>query len=258
MQFIDTHTHLYLPEFNADRDIVIECATNRGVEKMLMPNIDIHSIDAMMNAVERYKGRCFPMIGLHPTSVKNDYADQIEKMETIFFDNHFIAIGEIGIDLYWDKTYIKEQIQAFKRQVNFAVTHNLPVIIHARESFPEVFSALEELPKSIKGIFHAFSGTPEYAQKAVNMGFKLGIGGMVTFKNAGLEKVLKSVTPHDIVLETDSPYLAPVPFRGKRNESAYLPIINKKVSEIYGMTEEKMAEITYQNSVELFKLNFDF
>ena len=258
MQFIDTHTHLYLPEFDADRDLTIEYATNRGVEKMLLPNINIHSIDSMMDAVEKYKGKCLPMIGLHPTSVKDDYADQIKKMENIFLDNKFIAIGEIGIDLYWDKTYIKEQIQAFKRQVNFAATHNLPVVIHARESFSEVFSALEELPKSIKGIFHAFSGTPEYAQKAVNMGFKLGIGGIITFKNAGLEKVLKSVTPHDIVLETDSPYLAPAPFRGKRNESAYLPIINKKISEIYGMTEEKMAEMTYQNSVELFKLNFDF
>jgi TatD DNase family protein len=254
MRFIDTHTHFYLPEFDADRDLYIARATNSGVEKMLMPNIDIHSIDAMMSAVERYKGKCFPMIGLHPTSVKDDYADQIDKMENIFPSHKFIAVGEIGIDLYWDKTYINEQIQAFKRQVGFAATHNLPVVIHVRESFPEVFSALEELSKNVTGIFHAFSGTPEDARKAINMGFKLGVGGMITFKNSGLEKVLKSVTPHDIVLETDSPYLAPVPFRGKRNESAYLPIINKKISEIYGIAEKEMAEITYQNAVALFKL----
>ena len=253
MQFIDTHTHLYLPEFDDDRDSSVERAINKGVEKMLLPNIDVNSIDTMMSSVERYKGRCFPMLGLHPTSVKDDYAAQIEKMENLFSVNKFIAIGEIGIDLYWDKTYINEQIQAFKKQISFAATNNLPVVIHARDSFPEIFSALEELSENIKGIFHAFSGTSEYAQKAINMGFKLGVGGIVTFKNSGLEKVLQNVTPHDIVLETDSPYLAPVPFRGKRNESTYLTIINKKISDIYGIEEEKMAEITYQNSVELFK-----
>jgi TatD DNase family protein len=254
MQFIDTHTHLYLPEFDADRDLSIERAVNRGVEKMLMPNIDIHSIDAMMSSVERYKGKCFPMIGLHPTSVKDDYVCQLEKMENVFSSHKFIAIGEIGIDLYWDKTYMKEQILAFKRQISFAAAKNLPAVIHVRESFPEVFSTLEELSKNIRGIFHAFTGTPADAQKAINMGFKLGIGGIITFKNAGLEKILKSVTPHDIVLETDSPYLAPVPFRGKRNESAYLPIINKKMSEVFGIKESEMAEIAYQNTIELFKL----
>ena len=252
MRFIDTHTHLYLPEFDTDRDQAIERATYRGVEMMLMPNIDINSIDAMMSAVERYKGKCFPMIGLHPTSVKDDFAEQIEKMENIFPSHKFIAVGEIGIDLYWDKTYKNEQIEAFKRQISFAAANNLPVVIHVRDSFPEVFLALEELSKNVRGIFHAFSGTPEYAQKAINMGFKIGIGGMVTFKNAGLENVLKSITPYDIVLETDSPYLAPVPFRGKRNESAYLPIINKRISEIYGIKEDEMAEIVCQNSIDLF------
>lgn len=254
MRFIDTHTHLYLPEFDTDRDLSVERAVNAGVEMMLLPNIDILSISAMMNSVERYKKICFPMIGLHPTSVKDDYACQLEKMEYLFPLNKFIAVGEIGIDLYWDSTYIKEQTQAFKRQAYFAATHNLPVVIHARESFPEVFSALEELSENIRGVFHAFSGTPEYAQKVIGMGLKLGIGGMITFKNAGLEKVLKNITPHDIILETDSPYLTPTPFRGKRNESAYLPIINKKISEIYGMEENEMAEIFYQNSIELFKL----
>ena len=254
MLFIDTHTHLYLSEFNKDRDMAIDTAVNRGVEKMLLPNIDVNSIDAMMSAVEKYKGRCFPMIGLHPTSVKDDYAEQIENMENIFPFHKFIAIGEIGIDLYWDKTFIKEQIAAFKRQIGFATKNNLPVVIHARESFSEIFSVLEELSENVIGIFHAFTGTVEDAQKAINMGFKLGVGGIITFKNAGLEKVLKSVTPHDIVLETDSPYLAPVPFRGKRNESAYLSIINKKISETYGIKEEKMAEIACQNSIELFNL----
>ena len=254
MKFIDTHSHIYLPEFDADRDAVIERAIASGVEMMFLPNIDIHSIDAMINAVEKYKGRCFPMLGLHPTSVKYDCMDQIEKMESIFSHHKFIAIGEIGIDLYWDKKYFQEQIWAFKRQLSFAKEKNLPVSIHVRDSFPEVFSILEESPKAVRGVVHAFSGTPEYAQKAVEMGFKIGMGGMVTFKNAGLEKVLESVTPNDILLETDSPYLAPTPFRGKRNESSYLTIINKKISDVYGLKEEEVAEIAYRNSLELFKL----
>ena len=254
MQFIDTHTHIYLPEFDTDRDATIERAVKSGVEMMLMPNIDIHSVDTMMNSVERYKGRCFPMLGLHPTSVKDDYREQIEKMEQLFPLHKFIAIGEIGIDLYWDKAFIKEQIWAFKWQVSFAASNGLPVVIHARESFPEVFAALEELPKIGKGVFHAFSGTPEYAKKAIDMGFKLGIGGMITFKNAGLEKVLENITPSYIILETDSPYLAPTPFRGKRNESSYLTIINKKISDIYGIKEEEIAEMTYHNSIDLFRL----
>jgi len=255
MQLIDTHSHLYLPEFDADRDQAVERAISCGVLKILMPNIDISSVEMMLEAEKRYKGICFSMIGLHPTSVKADYEPQLEALERLFGLHRFIAIGEIGIDLYWDKTFIAEQIKAFRRQISFALEKKLPVVIHSRDSFPEVFSVLEEFSGAgVKGVMHAFSGTSADAVRAVKMGFKLGIGGVVTFKNSGLVNVLTGVTPGDIILETDSPYLAPVPYRGKRNESSYICIINKKIADIYGLKEEDTAEITYRNSVSLFGL----
>ena len=255
MQLIDTHSHLYLPEFDADRDQAVERAVSCGVSKILMPNIDISSVEMMLEAEKRYKGICFSMIGLHPTSVKADYETQLEAIEKTFTLHRFIAVGEIGIDLYWDKTFIAEQIKAFRRQISFALEKKLPVVIHSRDSFPEVFSVLEEFSGTgVKGVMHAFSGTAADASRAVKMGFKLGIGGVVTFKNSGLVNVLAVVTPEDIILETDSPYLAPVPYRGKRNESSYICIINKKIADIYRLKEEDTAEITYRNSVSLFGL----
>jgi len=255
MPFIDTHTHLYLPEFDEDRDGAVERAVNNGVSKMLMPNIDIHSYIKMLNTESRYKGICHSMTGLHPTSVKADYLSQLDEIEGLFNKHKFIAIGEIGIDLYWDKSFIAEQVIALRRQVAFAIDKDLPVVIHSRDSFPEVFSVLDEFAgQKLRGVLHAFSGNAEDAARAVRMGFKLGIGGIVTFKNSGLDKVLETVEPENLLLETDSPYLAPAPHRGNRNESSYICIINKKIADIYGMNEEDVAGITYASSASLFNL----
>jgi TatD DNase family protein len=209
----------------------------------------------MLAAVNRYPGICHPMTGLHPTSVKSDYPVQLDKLEKLLDKQKFIAIGEIGIDLYWDKTLLKEQIISFRRQIAFAYESNLPIVIHSREAFPEVFSVLDEFKgKKLRGVFHAFTGSLEDAEKAINLGFKLGIGGIVTFKNSGLDHIVSETSPENILLETDSPYLAPVPYRGKRNESAYICIINRKLADIFGIKEEEMASISYSNSVSLFNL----
>lgn len=255
MQLIDTHTHIYLPEFDTDREETIHRATQSGIVKMLMPNIDIHSFDAMMAVEKAFPGKCFSMTGLHPTSVKEDYVSQLEMLESLFDTHRFIAIGEIGIDLYWDKTFINEQLTAFRRQIEFALSKNLPVVIHSRDSFPEVFSVLDEFKgRNLTGVFHAFSGGITEAVKAVEMGFLLGIGGVVTFKNSGLDNVVKEIGPEKLILETDSPYLAPVPYRGKRNESSYICIINKKLADLFERSEEEIAAITYNNSTRLFKI----
>jgi TatD DNase family protein len=255
MQLIDTHTHLYLPEFDADRDEAVNRAMSSGVVKMLMPNIDLHSVEQMLSAENRYPDICYPMIGLHPTSVKDDYNSQIDKLENLVTKHKFVAIGEIGIDLYWDKTLVEEQVIAFRRQIAFAIETGLPVVIHSRESFPQVFSVLDEFEgKGLQGVFHAFSGSIKDAEKATGMGLKLGIGGIVTFKNSGLDKIVKETGPENLILETDSPYLAPVPHRGKRNESSYICIINKKLAEIFGMSEEEVASITFASATGLFHL----
>jgi TatD DNase family protein len=255
MQFIDTHTHLYLPEFDADRDEVVNNAVGNGILKMLLPNIDIQSVDQILSAINRYPGICYPMIGLHPTSVKTDYLSQLDKLEKLATKHKYVAIGEIGIDLYWDKTFLKEQLISFRRQIAFAAENNLPLVIHSREAFPEVFSVLDEFKgKPLNGVFHAFSGSIKDAVRAIDMGFKLGIGGIVTFKNSGLDKIVRETGPENLILETDSPYLAPVPYRGKRNESSYICIINKKLADIFGRGEEEIASITYSNSVRLFNL----
>ena len=255
MQLIDTHTHIYLPEFDADRDEAVKKAVESGVIKQLMPNIDIDSVNHMLAAESRYPGICYSMIGLHPTSVKEDYVSQLDRLEDLTAGHKFYAIGEIGIDLYWDKSTLKEQIHAFRRQLSFALKNDLPVVIHSRNSFSEVFKTLEEFRGSgLKGVFHAFTGSVQDAEKATGLGFKLGIGGIVTFKNSGLDKVVRHWGSENIILETDSPYLAPVPYRGKRNESSYLCIINNKVAEILGLNNEETAAVTYNNSVMLFGL----
>ena len=255
MQLIDTHTHIYLPEFNSDRDEAVRRAVQSGVVKLLMPNIDIDSASRMLSVENNFPEICYPMVGLHPTSVKEDYISQLDKLEDLANSNKFYAIGEIGIDLYWDQSSLKEQILAFRRQIAFALKKGLPVVIHSRNSFPEVFKALEEYTGSgLKGVFHAFTGSVQDAKKAIGLGFKLGIGGIVTFKNSGLDKVVSQSGLENIVLETDSPYLAPVPHRGKRNESSYLCIINNKVAEIFGLSKEEAASVTYGTSVQLFGL----
>lgn len=255
MQLIDTHTHLYLPEFDEDRDEVIARAVSNGVLKLLMPNIDVHSTRAMIAAKERYSGICLPMAGLHPVSVKNDYREQLDSILNLFSESSFVAVGEIGIDLYWDKTWLREQITAFREQVVFAMKYDLPVVIHSRESIHEIFRVLEEFKgEKLRGVFHAFSGDIRDAEKAVNMGFMIGIGGVITFKNSGLGDIARAVGAERIVLETDSPYLAPVPYRGKRNESSWLPLINRNLAGILEKGEEETASITYSNSVDLFRL----
>ncbi len=255
MKLIDTHTHIYLPEFDDDRDEVVKRAVENGIVKLLLPNIDSDSLKPLLSAETRFPGICHPMAGLHPTSVKEDCTEQLSIIEEHWASRDFIAVGEIGIDLYWDKTFIREQIYTLRRQIAFALKKKVPVVIHSRESFPEVFRILEEFEGTgLKGVLHAFTGNLSDAEKAVDMGFLLGIGGIVTFKNSGLQIIVKAVGPENIVLETDSPYLAPAPYRGKRNESSYVRLINKKVAEILEMEEEQVAAITYENSIRLFKL----
>ena len=255
MHLIDTHSHLYLPEFDNDRDESVKNALSSGVSKILLPNIDVNSVAPMMSAVSRFKGICFPMTGLHPTSVKEDWKVRLEEILSLHPLNQFAGIGEIGIDLYWDKTFIAEQIEALRLQLTLAVENDLPVAIHSRNAFPEIFSVLGEFKgKNLRGVLHSFSGDTETAKRALNMGFKLGIGGIVTFKNSGLDEVIRSIGPSDLILETDSPYLAPVPHRGKRNESSYICIINRKLADLFGMDPEEVASITTQNATELFNL----
>ncbi len=255
MHLIDTHTHLFLSEFDDDRDQVIENARKNGVEKVLLPNVDNTTSLPLFELVDKYPEFCLPMMGLHPTSVNENYKDELRKVEDWLARRNFIAIGEIGIDLYWDKTFKKEQEEAFRYQIGLAKKNNLPIIIHARESFNEIFTIMDELnDENLTGVFHAFTGDNIQAEKIIAWGFKIGIGGIVTFKNAGLDKVVDNIDINHIVLETDSPYLAPVPKRGKRNESAYVLYIAQKIAEIKNISVEEVAEITTRNAKQVFKL----
>lgn len=256
MHLIDTHTHLYLPEFDHDRDEMVKRAVSSGISRLLMPDIDKNSSALMLKAAEKYQGICIPMTGLHPTSVKEGYMEELDRIDSLFRDFRFIAVGETGIDLFWDKTFLEEQKESLRRHIGWALKEKLPLVIHSRDSFPEIFSVLDEFKdKKLSGVFHAFSGTIPEAENAVSMGFMLGIGGPLTFKNSKLPDVVKHIGIGHIVLETDSPYLAPVPYRGKRNESSYLRIINKKLAEILGMEEEFTAAATYDNSCRLFNIS---
>jgi len=256
MFFVDSHTHLYLDQFDDDRKQVIEEAIAGGVEYMLLPNIDLDSVDAMLNLTCSFPHNCIPMMGLHPTSVKDDYQQVLESLERELNKQSFCAIGEIGIDLYWDKTYRAQQEDAFRQQLQMAKKHNLPVSIHTRESFDEIYRIVkEELTQNLTGVFHCFTGNDEQAGKIMDMGFRMGIGGIVTFKNSGIDEVVKNIPMDYLVLETDAPFLAPAPYRGKRNQSAYLPIIAQKVAEIKNISIEKVADITGRNATELFNLN---
>ena len=255
MQFIDTHTHLFLPEFDSDRDQVIANAIENGVDKLLLPNVDSTTIDDLNNLVKKYPNNCFPMIGLHPTSVKDNYLDELKIVETHLKNQEMYAIGEIGIDLYWDKTFLKEQEKAFRYQIDLAKEYKLPIVIHARNSFDEIFKIMNEVSsENLTGVFHAFTGDEKQAEGIVEWGFKIGIGGIVTFKNSGLDKVVHNIDINHIVLETDSPYLPPVPKRGKRNESAYIKYIAEKIAEIKNISLEEVAKITSQNAKQLFRL----
>jgi TatD DNase family protein len=253
MNLTDTHSHIYLPEFDNDRDEVVARALAAGIAKMIMPNIDRKSFPEMMKAADRYPGICIPMIGLHPTSVGKEYQEELDFVIREAESKKYVAIGEVGIDLYWDKTHIEEQKKAFRQQVELAIRLDLPVVIHARESFEVIFSILTDYRQSgIRGVFHAFTGSADDLRMAISMGFMIGVGGIVTFKNSGLAGVLTGAGIENIVLETDSPYLAPAPHRGRRNESSYLTLINQKVASLFGLSPDEAARVTTENSGRIF------
>ena len=255
MNIIDTHTHLYLKQFKEDIDDVIARAKESGVQKFIFPAIDSSHFDSMHNLKNKYPDEIYLMSGLHPTDVKENYKDELDFVVNSLKTNNYVAIGEIGIDLYWDKSFLKQQQDAFKFQIRLAIKHDLPIVIHCREAFNEIFEILDiENCDDLRGVFHCFTGSLEQAQRAVDLGFVLGIGGVVTFKNGGIDKFLNKIELKNIVLETDSPYLAPVPFRGKRNESSYIIYVIEKLSEIYGISKEKIAEITSKNAEKVFRL----
>jgi len=254
MILTDTHTHLYSEQFNDDIDVVIQNCIDKGIERLFLPNIDSESIEGMMELGVKYPNNCFPMMGLHPTSVKENYKEELALVEDWMGKQKFCAIGEIGIDLYWDKTRLVAQQEAFRFQIELAKKHNLPFVIHCRDAFDEIFEILNELnDDKMRGIFHCFTGAVEQANHIINYGdFKIGIGGVVTFKNSGLDKVVEQLDLKHIVLETDSPYLAPTPFRGKRNESTYLYTIAEKIAEIKEVSIEEVAKLTTENSKQVF------
>ncbi len=253
MIITDTHTHLYSEAFDEDRDKVIQNAIDQGIERFFIPSIDSSYTKSMLDLEKQYPKNMFLMMGLHPTHVKENYKEELIHVELMLSKRHFYAIGEIGIDLYWDKTYLNEQQEAFKFQIHLAKKYGLPIVIHCRDSFDEIFEVLEdEKAEDLFGIFHCFTGTEEQAKRALSYNMKLGIGGVVTFKNGKIDTFLNKIDLNHIVLETDSPYLAPVPYRGKRNESVYLLQVLKKLSLIYDLDEKVIANITTQNSKEVF------
>jgi len=249
----DTHTHLYSDSFNEDRDLMMQRAFQAGVTRFFIPAIDSEHTKAMFDLEESYPENVFLMMGLHPTSVKENYELELAHVYEQFEKRTFYAVGEIGIDLYWDTSTLTIQQDAFKRQIQLAKKHQLPIVIHTRNSFDEVFDVLDsEKDENLRGIFHCFSGTEEQAEQAISYNMKLGIGGVVTFKNGKIDQFLNKIDLQHIVLETDAPYLSPVPYRGKRNESSYLSLICKKVAEIYQTDEEVVARITTANSKGIF------
>lgn len=255
----DTHAHLYSNEFDSDRDEMIKRALQLGVKRIFLPNIDEESIEPMLKMMKDYPDKCYGMMGLHPCAVKENVDEQLQIMEQALNAHQFVAIGEIGIDLYWDKTFFEQQKSAFKTQCLWALERNLPIAIHCRNAMQEIIALLEELKAStaykdqpFKGIFHCFSGNNEEAKKLIEYGFYLGIGGVLTYKNSGLDKAIEDIDLKHLVLETDAPYLAPVPMRGKRNESAFLRYVAEKLADLKQCSLFDVAEITTQNSIHIF------
>ena len=253
MIITDTHTHLYSEAFDKDRNKVIERAVENGISRFFIPAIDSTYTDAMLKLETNYPNHIFLMMGLHPTHVKENFKDELAHVEQMLAKRKFYAVGEIGVDLYWDKSTLKIQQEAFRYQIKLAKKYKLPIVIHSRESFDEIFEILEEEKgDDLHGIFHCFTGTFEQALKAISYNMKLGIGGVVTFKNGKIDQFLNEIDLNHIVLETDSPYLAPVPYRGKRNESSYISLVLEKVSSLYNISKEEIAEITTNNSRQVF------
>ena len=253
MIITDTHTHLYSKQFDEDRERMMLRALDNGVSRFFIPAIDSSYTESMFRLENDYPKNVFLMMGLHPTSVKENYLEELTLVKDWIDRRSFYAIGEIGIDLYWDTSFLQQQQDAFKTQIRWAKEKNLPIVIHCRNSFDEIFEVLEEeKDDKLFGIFHCFTGSLDQAQRAISYNMKLGIGGVVTFKNGGIDKFLHEIPINNIVLETDSPYLAPVPFRGKRNESSYIVKVLDKLVDIYKLTSQEVALVTTQNSIEIF------
>ena len=253
MIITDTHTHLYSEAFEKDRDTVIQKALDNNIKRFFIPAIDSQATQSMYELEKNYPGHIFLMMGLHPTHVKDNFEKELELVEREFQKRSFYAVGETGIDLYWDKSTLGIQQEAFKWQIRLAKKYNLPIVIHCREAFDEIFEVLEsEKDEKLFGIFHCFTGDFQQAQTALSFNMKLGIGGVVTFKNGGIDKFLDKIPLEQIVLETDSPYLAPTPYRGKRNDPVYILKVVEKLSEIYNLPLEKITEVTTKNSKEIF------
>jgi len=253
---IDTHTHLFVEEFDNDRDQVVQRAIDSGVEVFLLPNIDVQTIESMHALSKKYPNNCFPMMGLHPGSVDTSWKANLDIIKEKLFSGNYIAVGEIGMDLYWDKTNVVAQREVFSVQVEWAKELNLPIVIHSRDAYEEIYKILDKLnDANLSGVFHCFTGSEKDAEKILSYGnFKLGIGGVLTYKNARIDESLKNVGLEHIVLETDSPYLTPVPFRGKRNESAYMVHVAERLANVYGVSVSRVEEVTTKNARELFQL----
>ena len=253
MIITDTHTHLYSEQFDDDRQEMMQRALQNGVSRFFIPAIDSTYTNAMLQLEKDYPKNIFLMMGVHPTHIKENYMEELAIAKAWINKRKFYAIGEIGIDLYWDKSFLKQQQIAFKTQIEWAKEKGLPIVIHCREAFDEIFEVLEDVnDKKLYGIFHCFTGTKEQAQRAISFNMKLGIGGVVTFKNGKIDTFLNEIPLEHIVLETDAPYLAPVPFRGKRNESAHILQVLDKTASIYGISQEALAKITTKNSQDVF------
>jgi TatD DNase family protein len=255
MEFIDTHSHLYCEDFDKDRDEVIKESLEVNVSRILLPNINVDSLPRLLNVCQSNPQICYPMIGLHPCDVNGNYQEVLHQVFNCFESYKFIAVGEVGIDLYWDTTYLHEQKESFRWQIQFALQHDLPVIIHKRQSYEETMSVLDEFAdKKLRGIFHCYSGSLEHARAIIEKGFLLGIGGTITYKTSNLDEILPHIPLKHLVLETDAPYLTPVPYRGTRNKSAYIPLIAQQLANIKQTTIEEVAQQTTKNTIELFSL----
>ena len=253
MTLIDTHVHLYADEFEKDLPNLMEAAQSSGVSKFFLPNIDSGSLAGMEAICQRWKGVCYPMYGLHPCSVKENYHEELMIVNNWLRQRKFAAIGEVGLDFFWDKSFIDEQYQSFQQQIEWALSYNLPVVIHTRNAMQETIDAVRPFAtKGLKGIFHCFGGSFDEAIEIIDMNFLLGIGGVLTYKKSGLQAVMEKIDLKHIVLETDAPYLTPVPFRGKRNESAYIKIIAQKLAEIKNVSLEEVAAVTTANAEKIF------
>jgi TatD DNase family protein len=251
--FIDTHTHLYDDQFDADREAIIQKSLDAGVSKMYLPNCDSSTIEPMMAMAEKWPEHCFPMMGVHPCYIKENYKEELKLAESWLSKASFSAIGEIGLDYYWDTTFVSQQKEAFNLQMDWALGLNLPIVIHTRESLQDGIDMVKaKQTGTLKGIFHCFGGTLEEAKQIIDLGFYLGIGGVATFKKSTLPDVLSQIPLEHLVIETDAPYLAPTPYRGKRNESSYIPLIGAKIAEIKNCSIEEVAQITTKNAGFIF------